>query len=273
MALGNSNKDKMDFSSLRQSLEQTADPTNIRQTSSSDPTSSEQMATRLPTDLDELVKIVVKTRTTEELDKLIADLNERMKKLEDANIEKVPIQDLKEYIILLSKCFKLCLENNGIFVEHYKDAVASIQTINKNSEFYSQNIQKLKIVLEILQKELDISPVIVKQPIVPQAFKDAPVFIFRDIPFYWFKRLYYSRHIRHFVAIIVCSFYVATIGLLGFVARDNAQLRKDKEKTILIRKVLRGNGDNKNAVKTIDYIDMLYVDEEAHQDEIRKLWK
>lgn len=272
MALGNSNKDKVDFSSLRQSLEQTADPTNIRQTSSSDPTTSEQMPTKLPTDLDELLKIVIKTRTTEELDKLIADLNERMKKLENENIEKVPIQDLKEYIILLSKCFKLCLENNSLFTEHYKDAVASIQTINKNSDFYSQNIQKLKTVLEILQKELDISPILVKQPIVPQEFKNMPAFIFRDIPLYWFKRLYYSRHIRHFVAIIICSFYVATIGLLGFVARDNAQLRKDKEKTILIRKVLRGT-ENKNTVKTIDYIDMLYADEVAHQDEIRKLWK
>lgn len=262
----------MDFSSLRQSLEQTSETANIRQTSSSDPTTSEQMPKKLPTDFDELVKIAIKTRTKEELDKLIADLNDRMEKLEKENVTKIPIDNLKSYIVLLSKCFKLCLENNSVFVEHYNSAVESIQTINKNSECYTQNIQKLKIVLELLQEELDFSPAIVQQPIVPKVFKDMPAFIFRDIPLYWFKRLYYSRHVRHFVSIIVCCFYVVTIGLLGFVARDNAQLRKDKEKNILTRKVLR-SADDKNTVKTIDYIDMLYSDEEAHQEEIRKLWK
>ena len=56
------------------------------------------------------------------------------------------------------------------------------------------------------------------------------------------------------------------------MARDNAILRKDCDKNLLIRKYLRKANDDET-MNIINYIDMLYADKDAHSKEITKLWE
>ena len=54
------------------------------------------------------------------------------------------------------------------------------------------------------------------------------------VPTYW--RIWYSLHIRQLALIIMLWSWALSIGLTLFLARDNADLQKDKKKNMLIRK-------------------------------------
>lgn len=68
----------------------------------------------------------------------------------------------------------------------------------------------------------------------------------------------------------ICIFLISVV--VGFMIRDNADLRTEYEKEVLIKRVVRDLG-NENVVRYVDYIDFLYADKEAHQSEIIDLWR
>lgn len=110
----------------------------------------------------------------------------------------------------------------------------------------------------------------VKQPPMPKTLKEVPSFLLCTIPWYWIRRIWHSRHVRQLALILILCSWALSIGLMLFLAKDNADLQKDKKKNMLIRKFAISQP------KTVDfanYVDMVYSDETSHSKEISHLWQ
>ena len=68
----------------------------------------------------------------------------------------------------------------------------------------------------------------VKQPPMPKSLKDVPSFLLRTIPWYWIRRIWYSRHVRLFAFILMLCSWALSIGLTLFLARDNANMHEER---------------------------------------------
>lgn len=97
-----------------------------------------------------------------------------------------------------------------------------------------------------------------------------PRFLFCSYLPYWFRRAWRNDSFRKFASICFVLTFIVTLFTLLFIAHDNATMRKECEKNRLIRHELR---KSKKSEAVINYIDMLYSDEEAHGSEIREMWE
>lgn len=63
---------------------------------------------------------------------------------------------------------------------------------------------------------------------MPKSLKDVPSFLLRTIPWYWIRRIWYSRHVRLFAFILMLCSWALSIGLTLFLARDNANMYEER---------------------------------------------
>ena len=110
----------------------------------------------------------------------------------------------------------------------------------------------------------------VTQPSMPKTLKEVPSFLLCTIPWYWIRRIWHSRHVRQLALILMLCSWALSIGLTLFLAKDNADLQKDKKKNMLIRKLAISQP---KAAEFVYYVDMVYADEAAHSKEISQLWQ
>ena len=64
----------------------------------------------------------------------------------------------------------------------------------------------------------------VTQPSMPKTLKEVSSFLLCTIPLYWIRRIWYSRHVRQFALILMLCSWALSIGLMLFLAKDNASL-------------------------------------------------
>lgn len=248
MAIGNSNKDNLNMGGLMQSIANTP-------ASSFPIIDVEQLKTA--------VAMAVK-------DAIIKLLEERQRKREEKDKAEGRIST-EEYMSIIGEYYKKSVDNNGIFLNEYEKVREILKKDNEAFFSYNENVKKVNSLMEAVKEKLGIDEydTAITLPI-PKAIKEIPLFLLRDLPWYYINKIYYSKIIRKFVIIVVTCIYMLTIGLTCFMARDNAILRKDCDKNLLIRKYLRKANDDET-MNIINYIDMLYADEEAHQEDIRKM--
>ena len=110
----------------------------------------------------------------------------------------------------------------------------------------------------------------VTQPSMPKTLKEVPSFLLCTIPWYWIRRIWHSRHVRQLALILMLCSWALSIGLTLFLAKDNADLQKDKKKNMLIRKLAISQP---KAAEFVNYVDMVYADEAAHSKETSQLWQ
>ena len=79
-------------------------------------------------------------------------------------------------------------------------------------------------------------------------------------PWYCFKCFYSSKHVRGFFKIVAWSIWLISIGLLFFIARDNAILQKQQN---INRYVHAYFSDNAEVMMELEGIDMMFSDQEA----------
>ena len=79
-------------------------------------------------------------------------------------------------------------------------------------------------------------------------------------PWYYFKCFYSSKHIRGFFKTVAWSVWLITLGLLCFIARDNAILQKQQN---INRYVHAYFSDNAEVMMELEGIDMMFADQEA----------
>lgn len=79
-------------------------------------------------------------------------------------------------------------------------------------------------------------------------------------PWYCFKCFYSSKHVRGFFKIIAWSVWLISLGLLFFIARDNAILQKQKD---INRYVQAYYSDNAEVMMELEGIDLMFSDQEV----------
>ena len=132
--------------------------------------------------------------------------------------------------IVLSRC-----EGLLNIIEKERALAFSLNDRYKKSDEYFKIIGKT---LDSICIKLDVQAnVEVKQPPIPKTLKEVPSFLLCTIPWYWIRRIWYSRHVRQFALILMLCSWALSIGLTLFLARDNVSLCKEKCFLIDIKKV------------------------------------
>lgn len=169
----------------------------------------------------------------------------------------------ERYDIVLSRC-----EGLLNIIEKERALAFSLNDRYKKSD---DCIKIIGSTLDSICTKLDIQAnVDVKQPSMPKTLKEVLPFLLCKIPWYWIRRIWYSRHVRQFALILMLCSWALSIGLTLFLARDNADLHKDKKKNMLIRKFAISQP---KTAKFVNYVDMVYSNEAAHSKEINQLWQ
>lgn len=169
----------------------------------------------------------------------------------------------ERYDIVLSRC-----EGLLNIIEKERALASSLNDRYKKSD---ECIKIIGSILDSICTKLDVQTnVDVKQPPMPKTLKEVPSFLLCTIPWYWIRRIWYSRHVRQFAFILMLCSWALSIGLTLFLARDNADLQKDRKKNILIRKFAISQP---KTAEFVNYVDMVYSDEAAHSKETNQLWQ
>lgn len=63
-------------------------------------------------------------------------------------------------------------------------------------------------------------------PVMPNTPKGLISYILADIPSYWAKRIWHSKHVKNLILIILICLWVISIGVTGFIIRDNMALHE-----------------------------------------------
>ncbi len=169
----------------------------------------------------------------------------------------------ERYDIVLSRC-----EGLLNIIEKERALASSLNDRYKKSD---ECIKIIGSTLDSICTKLDVQTnVDVKQPPMPKTLKEVPSFLLCTIPWYWIRRIWYSRHVRQFAFILMLCSWALSIGLTLFLARDNADLQKDRKKNILIRKFAISQP---KTAEFVNYVDMVHSDEAAHSKETNQLWQ
>lgn len=200
-------------------------------------------------------------------------LNDRQKQREEKDKndkEKFGItQD--EYMASLSERYDIVLSRCEGLLNIIEKERALASSLNDRYKKSDECIKIIGSTLDSICTKLDVQTnVDVKQPPMPKTLKEVPSFLLCTIPWYWIRRIWYSRHVRQFAFILMLCSWALSIGLTLFLARDNADLQKDRKKNILIRKFAISQP---KTAEFVNYVDMVYPDEAAHSKETNQLWQ
>ncbi|MBR1792480.1 MAG: hypothetical protein IJ764_02425, partial [Bacteroidales bacterium] len=95
-------------------------------------------------------------------------------------------------------------------------------------------------------------------------FKDESVHVLLNslyqFPWYYFKCFYSSKHVRRFFKTVAWSVWLISLGLLFFIARDNADLHKQQN---INRYVHAYFSDNVEVMMELEGIDFLFSDQKV----------
>jgi len=86
-------------------------------------------------------------------------------------------------------------------------------------------------------------------------------------PWYYFKCFYSSKHVRGFFKTVAWSVWLISLGLLFFIARDNAILQKQQN---INRYVHAYYSDNAEVTMELEGIDLMFSDQEAMPMPVKK---
>ena len=64
---------------------------------------------------------------------------------------------------------------------------------------------------------------------MPYAPKGLISYILADIPSYWAKRIWHSKHVKNLILIILICLWAIFIGVTGFIIRDNMAMHEKME--------------------------------------------
>ncbi len=200
-------------------------------------------------------------------------LKERQKQRDEQNKEDKEKYGITqdEYINTLSKRYDLVLTKCVALAELYKQECELAKSLNDRYKKSDAQMKAVDTALNSICNNLNVQKSTnLEQPIMPKTLKEVVPFLLSTIPWYWIKRTWYSYHVRQFALILMLCSWALSIGLMFFLARDNADLQKDKKKNMLIRKFAISQPATADFV---NYVDMLYTDETTNLKEINQLWQ
>lgn len=176
-----------------------------------------------------------------------------------------------EYMGILSERYDIVLSRCEGLLNIIEKERALAFSLNDRYKKSDDCIKIIGNTLDSICEKLGVQAnVDVKQPPMPKTLKEVPSFLLCTIPWYWIRRIWNSRHVRQLALILMLCFWALSIGLTLFLAKDNADLQKDKKKNMLIRKLAISQP---KTTEFVNYVDMVYTDEAVHSKEISQLWQ
>ena len=143
-----------------------------------------------------------------------------------------------EYMGILSERYDIVLSRCEGLLNIIEKERALAFSLNDR---YTKSDDCIKIIgntLDSICTKLDVQTKVgVTQPSMPKTLKEVPSFLLYTIPWYWIRRIWYSRHVRQFALILMLCSWALSIGLTLFLARDNASLRKERCFMVEMKKV------------------------------------
>ena len=168
-----------------------------------------------------------------------------------------------EVRILLEKRqqkFKEEEEQRKAETEEYQNSVSEgyddiINKLKKLSEYWdkvyhnfyhaNKEQEKQKTAIENIEEQLTAINGFIQNslqqpyefPVMPNTPKGLISYILADIPSYWTKRIWHSKHTKILILIILICLWAISIGVTGFIIRDNMALHEHMRLTeVLWRK-------------------------------------
>ena len=193
--------------------------------------------------------------------KAVQDLLEaRQRKFEEAGKGKMTVNDLFQKI--LGQYEDICGKAKGFYMI-YKGADDRFRHIDENLQKVCCNE---KLLYEMMKSVLNAQGIKAEKerkcPTMPSGFKAKVRHVVCDLPLYWLKRVYRSRHVRLYVRICLVYIWIITIATAAFIAYDNAVLRQEDNKYRILYQYLR---ENTNLDKGTNGFDIMYQDSKPNK--------
>lgn len=125
--------------------------------------------------------------------------------------------------------------------EGYDDIINKLKKLSEYWDkvyhnFYHANKEqeKQKTAIEKIEKQLTAINGFIQNnlqqpyefPVMPNTPKGLISYILADIPSYWAKRIWHSKHVKNLILIILICLWAISIGVTGFIIRDNMALHE-----------------------------------------------
>ena len=132
-------------------------------------------------------------------------------------------------------------EHENSVSEGYDDIINKLKKLSEYWDkvyhnFYHANKEqeKQKTAIENIEKQLTAINGFIQNslqqpyefPVMPNTPKGLISYILADIPSYWAKRIWHSKHVKNLMLIILICLWVIFIGVTGFIIRDNMALHE-----------------------------------------------
>lgn len=218
----------------------------------------------------EIFKADVASAAKSAVENLLDDRQKQREEKDKNDKEKFGItQD--EYMGTLSERYDIVLSRCEGLLNIIEKERALAFSLNDRYKKSDDCIKIIGNTLDSICEKLGVQAnVDVKQPSMPKTLKEVPSFLLCTISWYWIRRIWYSRYVRQLALILMLCSWALSMGLTLFLAKDNADLQKDKKKNMLIRKLAISQP---KTAEFVNYLDMVYADEAAHSKEISQLWQ
>ena len=125
--------------------------------------------------------------------------------------------------------------------ESYEDIINKLKRLAEywdkvyHNFYYANNEQeKQKTAIENIEAQLTVINDYIQNtlqqhydfPVMPHTPKGLISYILVDIPCYCIKRIWHSKHIRNLLLVILICLWAISMGLTGFIIRDNIALHE-----------------------------------------------
>ena len=152
-------------------------------------------------------------------------LEDRQKKFKEEEEQRKA--ETEEYQNSVSEGYNDIINKLKRLSEYWDKVYLNFYHANKEQEKQKTAIEKIEAQLtainDYIQNRLQ-QPY--EFPVMPNTPKGLISYILADIPSYWAKRIWHSKHVRNLLLIILICLWAISIGLTGFIIRDNMALHE-----------------------------------------------
>jgi len=174
-----------------------------------------------------------------------------VKKVETEHNDTICV--LKEHYNTSAQQYSLVVKAFSFITNRCKNLTNDFSNVTKSLDALAQETSELNQKLE----RLGIYTACKERPRLTKSFKGLLRFVLLDMPWYWSKCLWNSRYFRNWLRICIATSIGVLLGLLAFIAHDNAVLRENHEKYIFLQKSPHLNNDEP---RTVTDTNQLYPD-------------
>lgn len=179
----------------------------------------------------------VSSEVREIINSLLGKYLQNVKKVETEHNDTICV--LKDHYNTTAQQYSLVVKAFSFITNRCKNLIDDFSSVTKSLDALAQETSELNQKLE----RLGVFTTGTKRPHLNKSFKDLLRYVLLDMPWYWSKCLWESRYFRNWLRICVAASIGLLLGLLAFIAHDNAVLRENQETYILLQKSPHLNND------------------------------